>query len=708
VTAPVAVTVSELSPAKFTVAATATSATRGGVPVRYQWLKNNVKIPGATDATLNLLGSTLADSGTKYSVIIGAPGAPDVTTAQVALTVIPDNVPPTILSVGALNSKANGIEVSVLVDEPLTEADSLKLANFKLSAGTVTAARYIENSSGLDSRERAIILNTTGLSAGGSYTLTVSGLKDIKGNASGSVATPFTVSKLTWADLARPSDFDQDVVATKTGFNVLNGGAAFWNTDDDATFVYEEVTGNFDKVARMEGQDPSSNWARAGLTARVSLDAHGETASRYQNVHANPYPKKFDGTDSNQGFETNRRLTVGGATSGSNGDNGANHPAYPNAWLRLIRTGDILHMYRSSDGVTWFALGRTDFNPADGSGEALPAKMLVGMVFGSENGNINPDTERKTWNARFRDYGDFVSPGVAGKQTYSIGVNFTDDNRDGALGAADIAGADVSAQANWNNGYNKESLDTPLVLKADEAGAVKTTTATVEWSGVPNTWASTGRGEENNKLTGPNHLLMSGFLDTTSDSTTQVKFSGLPTKLTTGKYDVVVYTLGGVASGRGGAFRVTDLNGTELKPYVYVVGAENPTTLARVPAKASTPGDGATYAVGSYVVFSGLNSPSIIIEGTTQTVSVNGADVDVGVGGTQRAPINAIQLVSPSGLFDQVAVNPTISIQGDKITFTGTLQSADTVSGAYTDVAGATSPLTITTTGAQKFWRARQ
>jgi len=137
----------------------------------------------------------------------------------------------------------------------------------------------------------------------------------------------------------------------------------------------------------------------------------------------------------------------------------------------------------------------------------------------------------------------------------------------------------------------------------------KTTTATVEWSGVPNTWASTGRGEENNKLTGPNHLLMSGFLDTSSDSTTQVKFSGLPTKLTSGKYDVVVYTLGGVASGRGGAFRVTDLDGKELKPYVYVVGAENPTTQIRVPAKASTPGDGATYAVGTYVVFSGLNTP---------------------------------------------------------------------------------------------------
>jgi hypothetical protein len=55
---------------------------------------------------------------------------------------------------------------------------------------------------------------------------------------------------------------------------------------------------------------------------------------------------------------------------------------------------------------------------------------------------------------------------------------------------------------------------------------------------------------------------------------------------------------------------------------------------------------------------------------------------------------------------------PTLAVSkaADKvtITFTGTLQSSATVDGAYTDVAGASSPYTVTTSDAAKFFRARK
>ena len=55
---------------------------------------------------------------------------------------------------------------------------------------------------------------------------------------------------------------------------------------------------------------------------------------------------------------------------------------------------------------------------------------------------------------------------------------------------------------------------------------------------------------------------------------------------------------------------------------------------------------------------------------------------------------------------------PTLALAREggsvKITYTGTLESSDSVSGPWSAVAGATSPATITTSGAGKFYRARQ
>jgi hypothetical protein len=57
------------------------------------------------------------------------------------------------------------------------------------------------------------------------------------------------------------------------------------------------------------------------------------------------------------------------------------------------------------------------------------------------------------------------------------------------------------------------------------------------------------------------------------------------------------------------------------------------------------------------------------------------------------------------------ATKPTLSYSSASgslvITYTGVLQSATTVNGTYTDVAGATSPATITTTSGSVFYRAR-
>jgi hypothetical protein len=330
--------------------------------------------------------------------------------------------------------------------------------------------------------------------------------------------------------------------------------------------------------------------------------------------------------------------------------------------------------------------------------------MYVGPVFGPENGNIDA-AWKNVWTAKFRDYGDYKPNKAAGKQTYSIGIDFGDsntaDNRQDLIGPKEVAGVNSIAQANWNTVATEliPTSEAPVALVADVGGTARTSTATVEWT-CPNTWSSTGQGEENNEFVGSDRNMMKGYLDTGGATTTRVTISNIPNDLSAaaGGYDVVVYTLGGVPD-RGGGYRITDANGTELKPVVLVKGPVKPNKFEKV-----VPTDPAVHAYGTYVVFKGLTAKSIIVEGSTE----NGW----GFSGTPRAPINGIQLVVPTGAVDAPTENPEVSIArsatGATITYKGTLQSASTPLGPWTDVAGATSPYAVATSAAQGYYRARQ
>ncbi len=698
--APQPVTTIEGVNATFSVKVTYT----GAAAPAYQWKKNGADIAAATGSSYTTPVLAVSDNGTKYSVKITVPGG-EVTSSEVLLTVNTDTVPPTIVSTGGVRHGAD-VDVAVIFNEKVAAA-SIVAANFTLSAGTIKSVRHIANSSTLTSFEQGAVITASGLTPGSSYTVTVKEVADLKGNKIGSIDSPFKVSTLIWAALGAGDTVEFPAAAlavAENGFNLNSGGNAFWGSNDDVTFVYEEITGDFDKIVRVEGQDSSSQWARAGLHARTSLVGSGdgtdgnEGAARHQQVHVNP-AVQASGAAANYSHETNRRLNLGGGTSSSTG---GGTPPYPNAWVRLRREGDVMHMYRSEDALNWFQFDPSNFNPEDGSipDGPLPAKMFVGPIFGAENGNITDTALRQVWTAKFRGYGDYQPDKAAGKQTYAIGLNFQDNNvvHGNDLAPKEVAGVASIAQANWNNLPALATSEAPAALKADAGGVARTTTATVEWTS-PNTWASTGRGEENNGFAGSDRRLLTGFLDTGNATTTKVTLTDLPTDLSSanGGYDVVVYTDGGVPE-RGGGYRITDASGTELKPVIRAKSPPIPSAFTRV-----VPVDATTHAAGTYLVFKGLTARSIIIEGSTE----NGW----GFSATPRAPINAVQLVIPTGVVDTPTATPTISIAAGaspKVTYTGTLQMSTSVNGTYADVAAATSPYAIPAGAVQGFFRARQ
>lgn len=98
---------------------------------------------------------------------------------------------------------------------------------------------------------------------------------------------------------ARPSQ----VIAVGTdGFDIYSNGRAMWNVYDEGVLVYKELDGDFDVAVRVEFQDTSSVWARAGVMMREALNEGQDrsvqtgdiengiegTAARLVNLRANP------------------------------------------------------------------------------------------------------------------------------------------------------------------------------------------------------------------------------------------------------------------------------------------------------------------------------------------------------------------------------------------------------------------------------------
>ena len=198
----------------------------------------------------------------------------------------------------------------------------------------------------------------------------------------------------------------------------------------------------------------------------------------------------------------------------------------------------------------------------------------------------------------------------------SIGVNFLDDTIQTPLAPATVAGA--VPQANWNNS-TPTATGAISNLTADFNGGATPTAVSISWSGSPNTWASTGRGEENNGFApGGDRDLMTGYIDTNNASVTTVDVTGIPAPYATNGYDVYVYILGGVP-GRGGQYTIggiTYQGDSVTNPNVHSqdLGVDH-------------------NDVGTYLLYSNVTGSSFSLVATPN------------FGSPPRAPVNGIQIV---------------------------------------------------------------
>jgi hypothetical protein len=421
------------------LSAAATGVSVYGTNVLFQWemappgSTNWTDIAGATTASLSTSVLALTNSGTQYRVI--ATMAPVTATSDIAIvTVVADTSPPVVSSGGIMGTNAGTVSIGVGFNKTVDDASGSLLSNYSISSGTITGFLWCSNRFTADSqnplveiRKQGALLTVTGFS--GSGTVTVKNIADTFGNVLTSTNVPVTIaSNLTWGVVGanQLGGWNAVVPVSSNGFDVYSDGIAEWGTYDETTFVYEQVTGDFDKKLRVEYQDGSSEWGRCGIIVRDVLNLgvdsptqtgsgntappYDGTAGRYQKCHVNPVGPCLTGpgTDGNASWEGNRRLDTGGASTTCLTNVNAT-PLYPNAWCRIQRRSQTFTIFRSADGTNWELLGQTVWGQDDQTKTPMPATVYVGPEFSPENGNITDAIDQGTFLGQFRDYGDYVA-----------------------------------------------------------------------------------------------------------------------------------------------------------------------------------------------------------------------------------------------------------------------------------------------------------
>lgn len=426
------------------------TATPTHLPVIYQWQKNGVDIPGATGARLVLTNVPLSENNTTYRAILSSIVGIQRTTDVARLTVVADTFPPQP-RVAALLTAGGQYQVSVTWDEQVNDESASNPVHYAVSPGTIASFQYWP-------QDQGTVLTLGGVTGGQTISVTVSNVADLKGNRSTSPVTrSVTLSNLlTWTGIGgdqfnterTTTAFSDGAVALgPKDFDLISGGHGYWENYDEATFVYEQITGDFDRAVRVEYQDPTSQWARSGLQVREALDSGitradiaappagmGYRFSQNFTIRVNPTATcvATPNDPGNNMYEIIHRPVQGSVYNPDvyppmfdiqNGFGGV--PNYPTAWMRIKRIGQTIEAYKSDDGITWTGPASVTYtnDPAtvdnpdtpdidENVDESLAATVYVGMFYAPEmNNNLTADCTGGSRVAKFRDYGPFGGGG---------------------------------------------------------------------------------------------------------------------------------------------------------------------------------------------------------------------------------------------------------------------------------------------------------
>jgi regulation of enolase protein 1 (concanavalin A-like superfamily) len=243
-------------------------------------------------------------------------------------------------------------------------------------------------------------------------------------------------------DVGAPSPAGTSTYNSGT-FTITASGVDIWSTSDQFHFVYQQLSGDVDVVARVDSLADTNSWAKAGIMFRPSLASGAAEA--------------LMAVTARNGVIFQHRA-ASGQWSDSDGIQSGGAPR----WVRLVRTGDTITAYHGTDGSQWTKINAITL--------PLGASIYVGLAVTSHASGIA--TTSTISNVSIKGTApagvpapqkatDIGSPAIAGSTTYASGLYTIN------AGGTDIWGA--SDQFHYV--YQPISGDADIVARVAGLGA---------------------------------------------------------------------------------------------------------------------------------------------------------------------------------------------------------------------------------------------
>jgi Bacterial Ig domain/Calx-beta domain len=141
---------------------------------------------------------------------------------------------------------------------------------------------------------------------------------------------------------------------------VVAGSGNITGTSDKFQYCYRLASGDGEMIARITSFENNDNNAEAGIMVRSSLNANARFA--FSRLLRSSYKARFE-----------TRITDGSTAAMQTETAALTLPR----WLKLVKSGDLLTAYHSSDGINWISTGRTNIT--------LSSDFYVGLAVAAYN-----------------------------------------------------------------------------------------------------------------------------------------------------------------------------------------------------------------------------------------------------------------------------------------------------------------------------------